>query len=99
MGRQLTWDEAKRQINLQRHGLDFADAGEVLNSRYRLDVTSQRGAEDRVLSISYALGFLAVLTVVHTERDGAARVISFRRASSDERGAYDGWLENECPET
>jgi len=47
MERQLTWDEAKRQINLQRHGLDFADAGEVLNSRYRLDVTSQRGAARR----------------------------------------------------
>ena len=99
METRLTWDEAKRQINLRRHGLDFADAGEVLNSRYRLDVASQRGTEARVLSIPYALGFLALLTVVHTERDGAARVISFRRASSDERGAYDGWLENECPET
>ena len=98
METRLTWDEAKRRINLRRHGLDFADAGEVLNSRYRLDIESQRGTEARVLSISYALGFLAVLTVVHTERDGAARVISFRRASRDEREAYDGWLENECHE-
>ena len=45
--------------------------------------------------MSYALGFLAVLTVVHTERDGAARVISFRRASTAEREACDAWLEDE----
>ena len=48
--------------------------------------------------VSYALGFLAVLTVVHTERDGATRVISFRPASSMEREVYDAWLENECDE-
>ena len=92
----LTWDETQRQINLRRHGLDFADAGEVLNSRLRLDVESQRGTEARMLSISYALGFLALLTVVHTERDRAVRVISSRRASKDEREAYDGGFENEC---
>ena len=54
--------------------------------------------ELRVLSISYALGFLAVLTVVHTDRDGMARVISFRRTSREEREAYDVWLEDECDE-
>lgn len=95
METRLTWDEAKRAANLRKHGLDFADAGEVLDSRYRMDVPVLRGGEMRVRSISYALGFLAVLTVVHTERDGAARVISFRRASTAEREAYDAWLEDE----
>ena len=94
----LIWDDAKRQANWRKHGLDFADAGEVLESRYRLDVQEWREGELRVLSISYALGFLAVLTVVHTDRDGMARVISFRRASREEREAYDVWLEDECDE-
>jgi len=94
----LIWDEAKRLANLRKHGLDFADAGEVLESRYRLDVQVLREGELRVLSISYALGFLAVLTVVHTDRDGMARVISFRRASQEEREAYDVWLEDERDE-
>ena len=71
---------------------------EVLESRYRLDVQEWRDGELRVLSISYALGFLAVLTVVHTDRDGMARVISFRRASREEGEAYDVWLEDECDE-
>lgn len=95
----MIWDENKRLANLRKHGLDFADAGEVLESRYRLDVQELREGELRVLSISYALGFLAVLTVVHTDRDGTARVISFRRASREEREAYDVWLEDECDET
>ena len=28
----LVWDEAKRKTNLQKHGLDFADAGLVYNN-------------------------------------------------------------------
>jgi uncharacterized DUF497 family protein len=98
MSGQMTWDEAKRLANLRKHGLDFADAAEVLESRFRMDVTEWRQGECRVLSVSYALGFLAVLTVVHTERDGRARVISFRRASREERETYDAWLEDECDE-
>lgn len=98
MQSRLTWDEAKRRRNLRRHGLDFAHAGEVIESRFRLDIAIVRRGETRTQSISYALGFLAVLTVVHTDRDGATRVISFRRASKEEREVYDDWLENECDE-
>ncbi|MBI4753983.1 MAG: BrnT family toxin [Betaproteobacteria bacterium] len=99
MEARLVWDESKRRRNLRRHGLDFAQAGEVLDSRFRLDIPVVRAGATRTLSISYALGFLAVLTVVHTEREGATRVISFRRASREEREVYDAWLENECDES
>ena len=37
MKTKLNWDETKRQAKLNKHGLDFAKAGEVLESRYRLD--------------------------------------------------------------
>jgi len=94
----LIWDERKRRENLAKHGLDFADAGEVLDSRFRMDTPVRRGGEDRIESVSYALGFLAVLTVVHTEREDAARIISFRRASREQREVYHAWLENECDE-
>ena len=43
-------------------------------------------------------GLLGVLTVVQTERDGATRIISFRRTSLEEREVYRDWLENECDE-
>jgi uncharacterized DUF497 family protein len=95
METRLTWDEAKCSANLAKHGLDFALADAVLDSRYRLDVPVVRNGEARVLSVSYALGFLAVLTVVHTERDGVTRIISFRRASTIEREMYHAWLEKD----
>ena len=98
METRLSWDEAKRQSNLLKHGFDFADAGEVLDSRFRLDIAQRSAGEMRTLSISYAVGCLAVLSVAHTERSGAARMISFRRASRLEREVYDDWLENECDE-
>ncbi|MCL2656837.1 MAG: BrnT family toxin [Betaproteobacteria bacterium] len=95
MQTRLIWDEAKRERNLAKHGLDFADARWVLDSRYRLDVEVLRGDELRVQSFSYVADVLAVLTVVHTARDGAARIISFRPASGEEREAYHEWLESE----
>ncbi len=98
MDAKLSWDETKRQINLRKHGLDFALAGVVLDSRYRLDIPVVRGAEPRILSISYAVGCLKIKTVVHVARDGLCRVISFRRASREEREAYLVWIENECDE-
>ena len=80
METKLVWDGAKRGSNLDKHGLDFADAGEVFEPRFRLDTEVLRGEELRVQSASYAVGFLAVLTVVHIERAGPARVISFQPA-------------------
>ena len=50
----LVWDEVKRRSNLAKHGLDFVDAGEVLESRFRLDLEVLRGGELRLQSISYA---------------------------------------------
>jgi len=92
----LSWDERKRLANLAKHGLDFAQAGCVLDSRYRLDIPATRGSEARVTSISYVMKRLAVLTLVHVARDGAARIISFRRASTIEREVYDDWLEKQA---
>ncbi|MFA7242656.1 MAG: BrnA antitoxin family protein [Sulfuricellaceae bacterium] len=86
----MIWDEDKRLANIAKHGFDFVDACEVLDSRYRLDIPVVRNREHRTESFSYALGFLAVLTVVHTERDGATRVISFRRASEKEWAKRNG---------
>ena len=89
----LIWNEAKRASNLVRHGLDFASARLVLDSVHRLDVEIFRGDELRVMSFSYAVEVLAVLTVVHTARGKSVRIISFRPASNQECEVYYGWLE------
>ncbi len=60
-----------------------------------MDLCAERGGELRIQSFSYVVDVLAVLTVVHTARDGSARVISFRPASGDECEVYYEWLESE----
>ncbi len=91
----IQWDDAKRESNLQKHGLDFLDAVLVLESPYRLDIEAVRGGEMRTQSFAYVFDELAVLTVVHAARADTLRIISFRPASEEERGAYHDWLEND----
>ena len=86
----MNWNEAKRQKNLSKHGLDFANANYVLESPLRLDVEVYRNNEDRIQSFAYVFDYLAVLTVVHT--NNRKRIISFRRASREEREVYHEWL-------
>ena len=95
METRLSWDEAKRQANLRKHGLDFADAGVVLESRYRLEVAVVRNGEVRMQSFSYVLNRLEVLTVVHLGRAGTQRVISYRPASEQESEVYYDWIGKE----
>ncbi len=91
----LEWDESKRLANRAKHGLDFADAPLVLESHYRWDVPVIRNGEERILSFSYVMNRLAVLTVVHVDRGEAVRIISFRPASELETEAYYDWLAQE----
>jgi uncharacterized DUF497 family protein len=81
------WDETKRQTNLSKHGIDFIDACDVFDARPRLDRTSPRDDEARILSTA-RLGHRMV-TVVWTERrQGVIRLISARRARDGEERAY-----------
>jgi len=89
----MKWDESKRQKNLNKHRLDFADADCVLKSPFRLDISTIRKHEHRTQSFAYVFNVLAVLSVVHTA--GGERIISFRRASREEREVYHEWLANE----
>lgn len=73
------WDEEKRQANLVKHGLDFADALEV----YR----QPRQYREERRQIIGRVGEHVVF-VVYTVRGEGRRVISARRANKDERRAY-----------
>ena len=81
------WDETKRQTNLQKHGLDFADAEKVFNGPLVLfEDTRENHGEQRMIGIGL-LDYLVVL-MVHVESDDAIRIISMRKADSDETDLY-----------
>jgi hypothetical protein len=90
---ELTWSEAKRNLNLKNHGLDFVDALKVFEG------TTFTFEDDRV---SYGeqrfvtLGLLAGITVsiVHTENEHEIRIISFRKATHRETQIYFDEIKN-----
>lgn len=51
MSKKLTWQESKRQANLDKHKLDFIDADWVLESPYRMDIDTERSGERRQQSL------------------------------------------------
>jgi hypothetical protein len=82
------WDEAKREANLSKHGLDFADAYLVCEDPERLTLISARRGEQRNMDLALVEVQGKLLCVVYTERANKVRVISFRRASRKERKLY-----------
>ncbi len=81
---QYTWHELKRQRNLKKWGLDFAEAEQVFSGPTftfeddRMDYGEQRWV---------TLGLLGdiVTVIVHTETDEEIRIISMRKAIRNEQ--------------
>ena len=82
------WDEAKREANLNKHGLDFWIAHLVYESSKKITYELRSKPEKRNLDISLVELKGAILALVYTVRKGNVRFISFRIASRKERRLY-----------
>jgi uncharacterized DUF497 family protein len=81
------WDEAKRQSNIQKHGIDFvgiekAFAGKTLTI---LDDRFDYG-EPRFITLGLLRG--RVVVIAHTETHELIRIISVRKATKNEEARY-----------
>lgn len=84
------WDSKKEKINLKKHKIDFNLAKLVFYDEFmmeRYDI-NHSDYEDRYMVIGSVLDSLMVITVIYTERADAIRIISARKANSEERKAY-----------
>jgi uncharacterized DUF497 family protein len=87
----FTWHEPKRQQNLKKHGLDFANAHKVLNGPILAFEDTREGyGEQRMISVGM-LDYLVVL-VVHVESADEIRIISMRKATHHETDQYYEYL-------
>lgn len=83
------WDEEKNRSNVAKHGIGFDRAARIFDGPTvdwiddRLDY-----GEERTISLGMIEG-VAVLVVVHTDRDNAMRLISARPATRSERTRYE----------
>jgi uncharacterized DUF497 family protein len=83
------WDEAKRAINLAKHGVNFADAVGALQDPLGRTVEDHDAIdESRFVTLGY--GFCGrILYVVWTQRDvDTIRLIAARKASPGEARHY-----------
>jgi len=85
------WDPGKAVANLAKHGIDFADATEVLFDAMAITVTDAERDEERFVTIGRD-AFSRILVVIYTWREDRIRVISARRATRRERKHYEGSL-------
>ncbi len=82
------WDEAKREANLKKHGMDFFIAHKVFESPNKFTVRIRVKPETRFLDVALVESKGALLALVYPIRSGNVRFISFRHASRKERRAY-----------
>ena len=89
------WDRRKNEANVKKHELDFADAYKVfeLPMLVNLDEREEYG-EDRWLGIGFMENRAVV--IVFTEPDEETiRVLSFRKATTDEKNNYEQEFKNQ----
>ena len=79
------WDETKRISNLMKHGIDFLDAAEVFLQDH-LILPARSEVEQRQIAIAELNG--VCISVVLTIIDDNYRLISARKARTDERQRY-----------
>lgn len=80
---EYTWDEIKRQKNLKKHRLDFADVSQVFAGP---TLTMADDALDYGETRFNTMGLLGldVVVVCHTESESEIRIISMRKAERHE---------------
>jgi uncharacterized DUF497 family protein len=85
------WDEQKNRINIRKHRISFEDARAIFEDvRITAVDTKQSYAEIREISLGMIRGRVCV--VVYTERKGATRIISARKANQRERRRYNEFI-------
>ena len=85
------WDEKKNQQNIKKHGVSFQEATSVFYDDEALIISDEDHSKDEERFILIGFSFKANLLVVchcYRQKDSIVRIISARKASSNERKDY-----------
>jgi uncharacterized protein len=82
-----TWDDAKRRVNIAKHGLDFEGCEAIFDHPvWVYEDASQSYGEQRLCAVGWKDGGLVHMT--YAERDDDFHVISLREAERHEARKY-----------
>ena len=91
----VDWDPRKAAENLQKHGVDFADAVIALEDKCALTIEDKDHHEQRFKTLGMGPG-LKILYVIHAYRENdSIRIISARKADRSEAKQYYRGLDHE----
>jgi len=87
---EFEWDPEKAALNLDKHGVEFAEATTIFADPLELTIADpvHSHEESRFLSVGKSLA-MHVLLVSYTERENRIRIISARLATPRERRQYE----------
>lgn len=83
-----TYDPAKKTANLKKHGLNFGDARQVIESGQAVTFEDRRFdyGESRFLTLGLLDGVVVVIVTAETEDE--IRIVSMRKAERNEQEIY-----------
>ena len=81
------WDESKRELNIRKHGFDFADIDMIFENE-TTTVFDDRFEYGEIRYLTFGLLHGRTVSVTHTENDDVMCVISIRKATKDEETYY-----------
>ena len=84
---EFDWDEEKRKINLDKHGVDFFDAYKIFFGTVLQKTDNRREYGEVRINAIGKLGS-EILFVTYSRRGEVHRIISARKANKNEREAY-----------
>ncbi len=84
---EIEWDIKKAIANQKKHGINFADAVSVLEDERAITISDDYQDEERFITIGID-SFNRMLVVVYTWRETRIRLISARKATTNEIKQY-----------
>jgi uncharacterized DUF497 family protein len=89
----LEWESAKNEENLDKHGISFEEASDLLlGAADSMEVFDNAHSDDEDRFVVIGPIARGIIVVVFTERDEETiRIISARAATRRERRRYEAW--------
>jgi uncharacterized DUF497 family protein len=89
-GLRFEWDERKALSNKAKHGIAFPEACQVFGDQLAITIPDpSHGAADELREVTIgSTGKFRIVVVSHVTDDGTIRVISARKATSQEIKFY-----------
>ncbi len=85
----IVWDIKKAAANLRNHGIEFSHGAAVLDDPMAITIEDMRHGEQRFVTVgSDILGRVLVVVYAYSGEE-EIRLISTRRATSQERRIYE----------